>query len=204
MKVLVLGHKGMLGHMVHKYLSTKEDWELVTTDLRWHSKELEEFILNFDGDAVINCIGAIHQRTNDFGVNVTLPLFLDRIDKKFKVIHPGTDCEMDDDAYGLSKRRAADIIMGNQNGLTKIIKTSIIGPELNSKASLLEWFLNSEGEISGYTKAYWNGNTTLQWAEVCYKMLSDWDNYEKLNIISTENISKYKLLNIMKDVYKNK
>ena len=34
MKVLVLGHKGMLGHMVSKLLSTK-GIEVFTTECRW-------------------------------------------------------------------------------------------------------------------------------------------------------------------------
>ena len=112
MKVLVLGHNGMLGHMVHKYLSTKE-CEIITTDLRWPSEEFRNFIVDFNGDFVVNCIGAIHQRTNEFGVNTDLPVWLDGINyrsKKFKIIHPGTDCEMDNDNYGISKRIAADYI----------------------------------------------------------------------------------------------
>ena len=87
MKILVLGHKGMLGHMVHKYLSTKKDCELVTTEFRWENREFKKFILDFDGDFVVNCIGAIHQRTTDFGVNVELPEWLDKIQyrsKKFR------------------------------------------------------------------------------------------------------------------------
>ena len=34
MKVLVLGHKGMLGHMVTKYL-LDNDVEVITTSIRW-------------------------------------------------------------------------------------------------------------------------------------------------------------------------
>ena len=46
MKVLVLGHKGMLGHMVHKYLSTKDECKLITTDLRWSSEEFKKKVLD--------------------------------------------------------------------------------------------------------------------------------------------------------------
>jgi len=199
MKVLILGHKGMLGHMVYKYLSTK-DCEIVTTDLRWPSDEFRNFVVDFNGDFVINCIGAIHQRTNEFGVNTDLPIWLDRLNKDFKIIHPGTDCEMDDDDYGNSKRAAAEYLI-EKGQMTKIIKTSIIGPELNSKASLLEWFLNSEGEVSGYSEAYWNGNTTLQWAKICYNLMIKWNDYKQLTIPTTGCVSKYDLLEIIKDVY---
>ena len=209
MKVLVLGHKGMLGHMVHKYLSTKENCELITTALRWPTKEFKDFVTDFwygnNGDYIINCIGAIHQRKNDFDVNTELPIWLDdNIDYNFsgcKVIHPGTDCEIDDDDYGNSKRKATEYLV-EKGCMTTIIKTSIIGPELNSKASLLDWFLNSEGEVSGYTKALWNGNTTLQWAKICYKIMTNYYRYDTLNIPISNCVSKYELLTIIKNVFK--
>ena len=50
MKILVLGHKGMLGNMVYKYLSTKNDCELFTTDLRWPTKEFKKFVIDFCED----------------------------------------------------------------------------------------------------------------------------------------------------------
>ncbi len=204
MKILVLGHRGMLGHMVHKYLSTKEDCELVVTNLRWPNREFKKFILSFDGDFVVNCIGAILQRTSEFGVNIDLPKWLDAIDyrsKKFKIIHPGTDCEIDDDDYGNSKREAAEYLL-KEGKDTKIIKTSIIGPELKTKASLLEWFLSvKEDSINGYDAYYWNGNTTLQWSKICYELMNNWNSFDKLNIPATKCISKYDLLQIMKDVF---
>ena len=200
MKILVLGHNGMLGHMVHKYLSTK-DCELVTTDLRWPSDEFKNFVVDFNGDFVVNCIGAIHQRTSEFSVNTDLPIWLDVLNKDFKIIHPGTDCEIDDDDYGNSKREAAEYLLEKGRD-TKIIKTSIVGTEVNTKASLLEWFLDvKEKNINGYSEYYWNGNTTLQWAKICYRLLSDWNGFEKLNIPMTECISKYELLKIMKNVF---
>ena len=193
MKILVLGHRGMLGHMVYKYLSTKSNCELTITNSRWPSERFKKKILDFNGDFVVNCIGAIHQKTNNFEVNTELPIWLDELDKNFKIIHPGTDCEIDNDDYGDSKRISTEYLMKN-NKNTKIIKTSIIGHELDSKYSLLEWFLNSDSEVFGYSQAYWNGNTTLQWSKICYDLMVDWDNYEKLNIPSTECISKYELL----------
>ena len=42
-----------------------------------------------------------------------------------KIIHPSTDCEMDNDDYGLSKKKAADYIK-NKGTKTKMLQTSII------------------------------------------------------------------------------
>jgi dTDP-4-dehydrorhamnose reductase len=200
-KVLILGHKGMLGHMVHKYLSTKNNCELVTTDLRWPTEEFKEYIYDFDGDFIVNCIAAIPQRKNDFELNTTLPIWLDELDKSYKIIHPGTDGEMGDDEYGLSKKIATDHLVEKGKDTT-IIKTSIVGPEINNKASLLEWFLNTkEKEIDGYDEFYWNGITTLQWSKISYKIMCDFYRYDTLNIPTSECISKYDLLNIMKSVF---
>ena len=208
MKILILGHKGMLGHMVHKYLSTKNDCELVTTDLRWSTTEFKNFVKDFcwgqNGDYIVNCIGAIHQRTTEFDVNIDLPIWLDKnVFRKCKIIHPGTDCEIDDDDYGTSKRKAAEYLK-EKGKTTKTINTSIIGTELNTKASLLEWFLSEDSEVYGYTKAKWNGVTTLQWAKQCYSLISNWDDYNTETILYSDSVSKFELLNTIKTVFNKK
>ena len=73
MKTLILGASGMLGHMVHKYLSTKKDCELITINSRWSDEDFNRNVLSFNGNYIINCIGAIHQRKTEFDVNVDLP-----------------------------------------------------------------------------------------------------------------------------------
>jgi dTDP-4-dehydrorhamnose reductase len=198
MKVLILGHKGMLGHMVHKFFESK-GIECVTTSCRWPSSCFKNFVQKFEGDFIINCIGAIHQRTDQFNINWELPQWLDE-NLSTKIIHPGTDCEMDDDDYGNSKRIAAEWIKEKAKN-TKIIKTSIFGPELNTKASLMEWFLSQEGEINGYSEYYWNGNSTLTWAQYCLYLIFHWDELPTENILEGECISKYNLLLLLKEVY---
>ena len=160
--ILVLGHKGMLGHMVCKAFSYNEDYKIITTDKRFDEWDQSMFD---NIDFVINCVGAIPQKTNKFDINWQVPIWLNE-NTNCKIIHPATDCEVDVSNYGLSKKRATDYIK-NYGKSTKIIQTSIIGPELNSNASLLEWFLSQKGEVYGYTKAIWNGVTTLEWAKQC-------------------------------------
>ena len=198
MKILILGHRGMLGNAVHKYLSITCD-KVQTTEYRWSSEEFLRDVISFNGDYVVNCIGAIPQRTDDFVINYDLPIWLDK-NVKSRIIHPGTDCEMDSDPYGISKVNASDYIK-NDGKKTKIIKTSIIGHELKSADSLLDWFLTTEGVVSGYTNAMWNGNTTLEWAKTCDDMITNWDSYETENIIQSDCISKYELLLKIKNVY---
>ncbi len=198
MNILVLGHKGMLGHMVVKYLTDKHHSISVIND-KYPTDEFKQYVLNFDGDYIINCIGAIPQKTNQFNINHELPIWLD-INSKCKIIHPGTDCEMDNDEYGISKQIASNYIKKYSIN-TKIIKSSIIGPELNSKSSLLEWFLNSDTDVKGYTKAMWSGVTTLEWAKQCLNLINNWDEYKVENIIESTCVSKYDLLNLIKEIF---
>ena len=203
MKILILGHTGMLGHMVHKYLTSKL-LNVETTQHRWPSQEFKEFIKDYDGDFIINCIGAIHQKTKNFDINWELPIFLDFY-SKCKIIHPGTDCEIDNDNYGTSKRIARDFIV-NTSKNTKSIKTSIIGPELKGNASLMEWFLsnNDESTVNGYSEYYWNGNTTLTWSEFAYDVINNWDNVKKETILTSECISKKDILDSINIVFNRK
>ena len=200
MRILILGHTGMLGHMVHKYLTSKL-LTVETAQHRWPSQEFKEFIKNYDGDFIINCIGAIHQKTKNFDINWELPIFLDFY-SKCKIIHPGTDCEMDDDEYGISKRNARDFIV-NKSNKTKIIKTSIIGIEPNSNYSLMSWFLsNKDGsEVNGFTKQMWNGNTTLTWSKFCLDMIKNWEKYKTESILYSNCVSKYEILKVINKIF---
>jgi dTDP-4-dehydrorhamnose reductase len=197
MRILVLGHNGMLGNAVYSYL--KQFHEIETLSHRWPSTEFDNHIKNFNGDYIINCIGAIPQKTNNFTINTLLPIFLD-INSQCPIIHPSTDCEIDDSIYGVSKRYATDWL-SNYGKRTYIFKTSIIGIELNSADSLLCWFLK-QNKVYGYTDALWNGITTLEWVKQCNNLINGIVT-DKFNIFCTECISKYELLNHFKDIFKH-
>jgi len=202
MKVLILGHKGMLGHMVDKLLTSKGievEKIFVTKKNRWPSSNLKNDIKSFKGDYIINCLGSIPQRTDDFNVNYELPIWLEK-NTTPKIIHPGTDCEINSDGYGISKKRARDFII-NEGAHTKIIKGSFIGPEIDTQANLMQWFLSQTGEVNGYSECYWNGNTTLTWAKFCLHLMENWDSEDIETILEGERVSKYHLLLMLKEVY---
>ena len=197
MNVLVLGHKGMLGHMVYNVFNQNSNYNTLTISERfpnWNENLFDNV------DFVINCIGAIPQKTDNFDINWEIPIWLNE-NTKCKIIHPSTDCEFDVSNYCLSKKRATDYIK-NYGKLTKIIQTSIIGTELNSNASLLEWFLSQKGEVNGYTGAIWNGITTLEWAKQCKNFIDSWEIQPILTIFYSDNVSKFKLLSIIQECYK--
>jgi dTDP-4-dehydrorhamnose reductase len=220
-KILILGHKGMLGNALCKYLGEKKDkYTILTVDSRWGDSAFENDVRSKDADFIINCIGAIPQKkpteADYHFINVQLPVFLEGLGAK--VILPSTDCEFSgtipanekytkthkrdaEDIYGKSKRDISQMVEDSFKN-TKIIRTSIIGHETNSAVALLDWFLSQEGKTNGYVNHYWNGLTTLQWAKVSEKIIDAWEKYPTLNQFGTEkNLSKYEVLLLAKHVY---
>jgi len=219
-KLLILGHNGMLGNMVYKYFNNR--YIVYVCDFRWDSNEFKDFIINCNVDFIINCIGAIPQKkykSEDYDkINVDLPIFLESIGKK--VLHPSTDCEFSgdipypekykktderdaNDDYGKSKAKISKIIVDNFKN-TKIIRTSIIGHELNSNKSLLDWFLSvdEKEEVNGYVNYYWNGITTLFWCKIAEKIMLNWDNSDVITQIGVKGLHKCDLLRTIRKVYK--
>lgn len=220
-RILILGHKGMLGNVVHKYLGSKIDkYTIHTTTERFDNDSFRKTINESGADIIINCIGAIPQKKpslEDYKkLNIDLPAYLETLG--IKVIHPSTDCEFSgkisadkkykktdekdaEDEYSKSKATIANLIEKSFKN-TKIIRTSIIGHEENTNVALLDWFLNSSGEVKGFTNHYWNGITTLQWAKLCEELIDNWDNHPTTNQFGTKDIrSKFDLLNDIKNVY---
>ena len=195
-KVLILGHKGMLGHMIHKVFRKNTNHKVITINERFPDWDKSMFD---NIDFVINCIGAIHQKTDKFDINWQIPIWLNE-NTNCNIIHPSTDCELDDSDYGISKRKATDYIKNNSR-TTKIIQTSIIGPELGVNFGLMEWFLSQKGEVNGHTKAIWNGVTTLEWAKYCEKLINNWNDHPILTILCSDSVSKFKLLHLIQECY---
>ena len=221
MKVTVFGANGMLGYAVSEYFTSqgedvirvsRQDFDIANQP----HNEIKQFLK--DSDVAINCAGVIKPRIKDMSVedvltvNSLFPKNFARIcnDMKIKSFHITTDCvytgmkgnysEHDlfdaDDLYGLSKS-------GGDFAEAMVLRTSIIGEELNKNRSLLEWAKNQKGkEVFGFTNHWWNGVTTLQLSKIIKKIISD-DLYRKglFHISSPDYVTKLELLQIFNDVY---
>lgn len=167
---------------------------------------------------VINCIGVIKQRSEASEVLATVPLNTllphqlhsasARVGSKF--IHYSTDCVFsgtrgnyteDDtpdavDVYGLSKYLGEVVGAG---ALT--LRTSIIGHELSSNRSLLNWFLSQEGQVRGFTDAYFSGLPTNEVARITLDIIKRYPGLSGLYHLASEKISKYDLLTRINTVY---
>ena len=222
MKIFVLGYTGMLGRYVYSYFKSKGYTNIVgvsrkNIDASNVQMDRINAVLYTDNAVIINCIGLINSRSDvgkfDFiSVNSVFPYLLSDICSKTgsKLIHITTDCVFDGidgnydekhihnakDIYGITKS------LGEPENAT-VIRTSIIGEELNNKRSLLEWVrLNKNKEVLGYTNHIWNGITCLQFAKVCEDIIDNklfWKGVK--HVYSPESISKYELLKLISKVY---
>lgn len=190
----------------------------------------EKQFLDLRINYIINCIGITKPFSRDddpdgvkraIRINADFPWRLSSYAKKYniRVIQIGTDCvysgkkgkyyENDPhdplDVYGKSKSLGEVF-----DGSMLIIRCSIIGPEYKKQTSfLLEWFLGQSngGTIGGFEHHIWNGVTTLQFAQLCEKIISS-NVYEHLiqksfihHYVPNNIVNKYQLMNIFDDVF---
>lgn len=215
MRILVLGAEGMAGHMISSYLKAVG---YDVTDFTRRELDIEKSLhFPMDYDYVINCIGVLlpdsekdMQRT--VFVNSYLPQYLSSYYTNGPIIHISTDCVFDGKRghyseyeipnerhiYGLSKG------LGELNNTKDItLRVSIIGPEIKSperRSGLLNWILTEPSPVlMGYTKAWWNGITTLELAKVIEQYLNDPVHgiFHPVN----ESVNKFELLSLINEVY---
>ncbi|MDC0092744.1 SDR family oxidoreductase [Alphaproteobacteria bacterium] len=176
------------------------------------TEKLEKLFDEVKPDFVINCIGLIKSSKSGSNPMEVIPinsLFPHNVSKlchiyKSKFIHISTDCVFSGlvgdyeetsnpdpvDLYGKSKLLGEPI---NDNDL--IIRTSLVGHEINSKNGLLEWFLSQKNMCDGYENAIFSGFTSLGFANVIDKILSNYYELSGLYHISSTPISKLDFLN---------
>ena len=223
-KVLVIGCKGMAGHVIKTYLESLNNYKVIGIARNVNSNEnlfnldvsntnkLEQILKESSFDIVINCIGLLNKTAEDnpelaVWFNSYFPHLLSNFGNKygFKLIHISTDCVFSGkeggykedsfkNGYGFYAQSKALGEVINNKDLT--FRTSIIGPELKHDGiGLFHWFMNQENEISGFSRAYWTGVTTLELAEGINHSIQQ-DLKGLYHFVNKSKISKYDLINI--------
>lgn len=170
-------------------------------------------------DVVVNCIGIVKQDKSakdpiaSIGVNSLFPhqVALRCRESGARLIHLSTDCvfsgskgnysEIDapdsQDLYGRSKLLGE---VDDEGSLT--IRTSMIGRELTGSHGLLEWFLSQQGQrVRGFKRAIFSGFTTQALADLIARIISDQPNLSGIWHVSSDAISKFDLLTLVKKTY---
>lgn len=183
-------------------------------------QSLEQVLDKVRPNVVINCVGIIKQKSEgtdaiaSITINSLLPHKLTKLAeaRNFRLIHFSTDCvfsgaqgqykESDfadaHDLYGRSKFLGE--VSNSKNVVT--LRTSIIGHELDSNYSLINWFLSQKETVQGYQKAIYSGLPTTEMASVLAKYVIPKPDVFGLFHLSTQAISKFDLLQLVKIHYK--
>lgn len=226
-KVIILGSTGMLGNEVLMHFLKAEGFDVNSSVRDGRFKIGCNFFFDPTIDNVaslpfadfyINAIGVIKPHMlkdlkTSIYINSIFPRELaDECEKRdSKLIHITTDCVFSGkngnyneyslhdalDEYGKSKS------LGEPENCM-VVRTSIIGPELHNKVSLISWVQAQTGkEINGFTNHLWNGITTLQYAKVCEKIINE-NLYSNglYHIHSPNTVNKFELVTIIDYKYK--
>jgi dTDP-4-dehydrorhamnose reductase len=229
-KILVIGMKGMAGHVVFKSLPKLGDYEVygvarnvISSDRVFNldvvNTEKLKKIISLQFDVIINCIGILNKDAEDnphkaIWFNSYFPHLLESLTKntKTKVISISTDCVFsgkkgnytesdlrDGEGFYAMSKAMGEIV--NEKDLT--IRTSIIGPELNKNGiGLFHWFMQQNNPVSGYSKAFWSGITTIELAKVIHQTILQ-DTKGLLIVAGAPKIDKLSLLKLFNKTFKN-
>ena len=170
-------------------------------------------------DVVINAAGIIKQLPVSKDVIQTLQinsLFPQRLSGlshqyEFRLITISTDCVFSGDKGNYAEADTPDA--RNLYGISKLlgevkydncltIRTSIIGRELATAHSLVEWFLSNRAKtVQGYVNAIYSGFPTVVLAEILSRIIADHQELHGVYHVSSDSINKCELLNLLNRCY---
>lgn len=206
---------------LRKHVSAYRDFNMFDLQTAWFDIDVRRMdgllavFSEFKPDAVVNCVGIVKQRPTaketipTLEINALFPHRLAALCRAADahMIHMSTDCVFSGKKgnYGEADRSDAEDLYGKSKYLGEVdgpgcltIRTSIIGKELSRKTALLEWFLAQPGSINGYQKAIFSGFTTIEMSRIIEMLLIQFPAAHGIYHISSDPISKYDLLNLIK------
>lgn len=167
---------------------------------------------------VINCAGHTKHRVDAedplvaMPVNALLPHQLACLSAVHgaRLIHISTDCVFSGErgAYSEDDQSDAKDVYGKSKFLGEVyykhaltLRTSFIGHELQTKYSLLEWFLSQHERCKGFTRARFSGLPTVIFAGLIKDVVIPRTDLFGLYHVAAQPISKYDLLQIIAKIY---
>lgn len=228
-KIILFGAGGMAGHVAFLSLKQGGAFDIIPVVFRHalsdehivldvrNQEAVAQFIRSSRADYIVNCVGVLVQGSanhpdNAILLNSYFPHLLARLadDIQAKLIHISTDCVFSGKkgSYAENDFKDADDTYGRSKALGEIysvphvtLRTSIIGPEIkNDGEGLFHWFMHQQGQIKGYTEAYWGGVTTIELARAIRAAI-DHHMTGLCHVTNGEKISKYHLLQLFREVW---
>jgi dTDP-4-dehydrorhamnose reductase len=182
------------------------------------SDALKPLLESLRPEVVINCVGLVKQDSESDNTLVAVPintLFPHKLAEicssvGARMVQISTDCvfsgakgrytEKDTpdalDVYGRSK------LLGEVDyPHTVTLRTSTIGHELNTGHGLLSWFLAQQNSIKGYTRAFFSGLCSNEFASVVRDRVLPRPDLKGIYHVAGHPISKYNLLQLVNETY---
>lgn len=223
MRFLILGCNGMAGHLISLYLKerghdvfgfARKKSNLVSS-VSGNAEDtqiIKDIVRGNKYDTIINCIGILNRsaeenKTRAVYLNSFFPHYLAELTERTstQVIHMSTDCvfsgerghytegELRDGRTFYDRTKALGELEDEKN-IT--FRNSIVGPDINRDGiGLLNWFMQQHGEVEGYTRAIWTGQTTLQLAKTM-EVAAKERVHGLYNAVPDTSISKCELLHL--------
>ncbi|HVE58488.1 MAG TPA: SDR family oxidoreductase [Pyrinomonadaceae bacterium] len=180
---------------------------------------VEKAIAEIRPQVIFNAVGIIKQLPTSKNVIKTVTInsiFPHRLAEMAgksgaRLINISTDCVFDGekghyteedisnatDVYGKSKNLGE---VTGENCLT--LRTSIIGRELQTSHSLVEWFLSNRGKkVKGFVNAIYSGFPTIVLADIIADLIENHQSLSGLYHVSAEPINKFELLKLINEAY---
>jgi len=202
-------------------LSAYKDFNLFNAENAYEGIEvgsmdrLIDVLGEFQPEAVVNAVGIVKQRSTakesipSLEINSLFPHRLSGLCRalSIRMVHMSTDCVFSGSRGNYQETDGSDAedLYGRTKYLGEVydshcvtLRTSVIGRELSRSQGLLEWFLSQRGSVQGFKNALFNGFTTLELSRIIEKILMEYPEKGGLYHVSSDPISKFDLLTLIK------
>jgi len=169
----------------------------------------------FRAEAIVNAVGIVKQRSTakesipSLEINSLFPHRLAGLCKAagVRMVHMSTDCVFSGRKGNYQETDGSDAedLYGRTKYLGEVydshcvtLRTSIIGKELSRSQGLLEWFLSQSGSVHGFKNVLFSGFTTFELGRIIEKILVEYPEKGGLYHVSSDPISKFDLLTLIK------
>jgi dTDP-4-dehydrorhamnose reductase len=183
-------------------------------------ESVENVVKKIKPQVIINAVGIIKQLPSSknvvktLSINSIFPHKLVEVADRYsaKLIQISTDCVFDGEKGNYTEEDVSNAtdVYGKSKNLGEIVgancltlRTSIIGRELQTSHSLVEWFLSSRGKkIKGFSNAIYSGFPTIVLADIIADLIHNHKDLAGLYHVSSEPINKLELLKLLNKAYR--
>jgi dTDP-4-dehydrorhamnose reductase len=186
----------------------------------WDTPAIRRVLSKVRPDWVVNCIGIIKQLDEardakaSIYVNALFPHLVCECvaETGGRVVQISTDCVFSGTKgdYVEEDLSDAEDLYGKTKYLGEVpydhaitVRTSIVGRDLFSDVSLIDWFLSQSGKrVKGYTNAFYTGLSTQVLSEEIWRLITQHSHLHGLYHVASSKISKFDLLTTVNRVFR--